>query len=365
MTRPRLVGLDALRFLAVLLVLGRHMPEPPADTERVLRLFLETWRRGGWIGVDLFFVLSGFLVSGLLFSEEKARQGFSISRFYVRRAWKIYPPFLFLLAVSVPGRLILGSGRVPLKAMATELFFLQSYLPGLWVHTWSLAVEEHFYLLLPLVLTLVRRRDRDPDKPFEAVFPLALALGVVCLGLRLMVWYTSPAYSVRSYFQSHLRMDALFLGVMLSYLKHFHGPRFASLLGPFRHGLIALGLLCVSPAFLFEQSDLLCTFGLTLFSVGCGLVLVGVFLSDLSQSRVARAMAGLGQRSYSVYLWHIPVAALVENFASRILSYPARVLAYVLVSFAVGALMATLIEAPALRLRDRWFPSLAAGRGLR
>jgi peptidoglycan/LPS O-acetylase OafA/YrhL len=81
-----------------MLVLGRHMWSPPESLPSGWKSFFLTWQRGGWVGVDLFFVLSGFLVSGLLFTDYKSRGRLSIGRFYMRRGWKIYPPFFSLSA---------------------------------------------------------------------------------------------------------------------------------------------------------------------------------------------------------------------------------------------------------------------------
>src|SRR5271165_4056899 len=92
----RVLSLDVLRALAVLLVLGRHMDLSPADVPGVMRGVAATWYRGGWIGVDLFFVLSGFLVSGLLFREYRRHNSLAVPRFLVRRGFRIYPAFFAL-----------------------------------------------------------------------------------------------------------------------------------------------------------------------------------------------------------------------------------------------------------------------------
>jgi len=102
----RLVVLDALRALAVLLVIGRHLRIPYSlSPESGTRVFAELWQRGGWIGADLFFVLSGFLVSGLLFREHQQHGRVSLGRFFVRRGLKIYPAFYAFLAATLALRL--------------------------------------------------------------------------------------------------------------------------------------------------------------------------------------------------------------------------------------------------------------------
>jgi peptidoglycan/LPS O-acetylase OafA/YrhL len=111
--------------------------------------FLAAWFRIGWIGVDLFFVLSGFLISGLLFLEYRSAGELKLARFFLRRGLKIYPAFWAMLFASVLG-LVLAGKSVRGIAIAGELLFVQNYTQSIWEHTWSLAVEEHFYLLLPL-----------------------------------------------------------------------------------------------------------------------------------------------------------------------------------------------------------------------
>src|SRR5215211_479046 len=100
----RLKNLDVLRAVAVLLVLGRHVnvvAPMPADVPGPVALAIRAWVKVGWTGVDLFFVLSGFLVSGLLFAEYRKNGELRIGRFLIRRGFKIYPPFWVLMAVTL------------------------------------------------------------------------------------------------------------------------------------------------------------------------------------------------------------------------------------------------------------------------
>jgi peptidoglycan/LPS O-acetylase OafA/YrhL len=130
--RERSQTLDILRGVAVLLVFTRHVNGLPFSTL-------------GWIGVDLFFVLSGFLVSGLLFQEYLELGTVKPGTFLLRRAFKIYPQFYFFLAATVAALLATGQSFATINLFAEAAFF-QNYHAGFWTHTWSLAVEEHFYL---------------------------------------------------------------------------------------------------------------------------------------------------------------------------------------------------------------------------
>src|SRR5262249_876999 len=138
---------------------------------------------------DLFFVLSGFLVSGLLFKEYKRHGDVRLGRFLVRRGFKIYPAFyVFLLATSLA--VLLGGQALDGLAFLCEALFVQNYGPNLKDHTWSLAVEEHFYLLLCLFFWLrLRRRHARPFAPLPALF---LLVALACLGLRLWTTWSAP-----------------------------------------------------------------------------------------------------------------------------------------------------------------------------
>src|SRR5713226_5982866 len=196
--------LDVLRGIAVLLVIFSHYP--------VRKVVLS-----GWIGVDLFFVLSGFLISGLLFSDLASNGSIALRRFYIRRGLKIYPAFYFFLASTS----LLLPTTLPRKFLLSEVFFLQSYVPHIWQHTWSLAVEEHFYILLPVLLLVLNRWKRLHYLP-----TLSLLLVVVCFLGRVVTGIWSPAH--REWMQSatHLRIDGLFAGVALGYMYHFQREKF-------------------------------------------------------------------------------------------------------------------------------------------
>ncbi len=161
-------GLDSLRGLAILLVLGVHVQASP------------TWAKVGWLGVDLFFVLSGFLISNLLFSEYKTHGSINLKSFYIRRGFKLYPSFYFLVLATILYCWIAGRG-IRLGTALAEVTFMQNYFTGLWGHTWSLAVEEHFYILLPLSLVCMARFARG-GKPFRGTPVLFLVVALTSKG---------------------------------------------------------------------------------------------------------------------------------------------------------------------------------------
>jgi len=354
MTRNR--GLDSLRGLAILLVLGVHVQAS------------QTWAKVGWLGVDLFFVLSGFLISNLLFGEYKTHGAISLKSFYIRRGFKLYPSFYFLLVATIVYCLTTGRSIRPGAALA-EFFFMQNYFTGLWGHTWSLAVEEHFYILLPLTLVFMARRAPS-GQPFRRIPLLFLTVAVVCLAARMAMWLLVE-FQYNTHFQrSHLRFDSLLFGVLLSYYFNFEAERVAKWTSVHRKRLFFACFLAILPCLILPNSNpwvYTIGFSLAYMSFG-GLLLLTLFdergkLIVNKKSGIAeRALAGMGVFSYSIYLWHVPIAMAFGQFNHWLDVQHVQVnpyglfVVYLLVSIAFGSAISKLLELPLLRLRDRLVP---------
>jgi peptidoglycan/LPS O-acetylase OafA/YrhL len=388
--RPRRwIHLDVLRGIAILLVLGAHTPfRLPRETYAYH--FFELWKRIGWVGVDMFFVLSGFLIGGLLFTEHR-RSGGSIAmgRFMIRRAFKIWPAYLVFLAATFVWDVADRTGTFPSRigrsasAIWPYLVHAQNYHAPLVErigHAWSLAVEEHFYVLLPLLLLglmwlAARRRTRE--EPFGAIPWICLGLLATCLGLRICAWWTSAAFDeFAHHWPTHARLDSLFVGVALAYAVHFARPRVDSLRR--RWWAIALAsAACFAPfAWFTFDAPFTYTIGYALLAAGsAGLVLLAWFASEPAISDTSatppktdglpvRWMARIGAYSYAIYLWHMPFTVPIVMRArghlglwGSPLHYPILMALYALLSIALGAMMFHLIERPALALRERLFPA--------
>ncbi|HVX61281.1 MAG TPA: acyltransferase [Pirellulales bacterium] len=329
----RLLSLDVLRGIAVLLVIVRHC-------DAAWGAWLAPIRRGGWVGVDLFFVLSGFLVSGLLFREFEREGSIKPVRFLVRRGWKIYPAFWALIAV-------MNLGRFDFSRTLAELAFVQSYVEHRWCeHTWSLAVEEHFYLLLPFFL-LTLSKDRFAALPRIVFAIMAGLLLARCVnGLRPFSYQTHL-------FPTHLRLDGLFFGVLLAYWRH-SWPEFNVWGKNNAKGLIALGVVLLIPAFVLnvEMVPALYTYWLTAQTLGCGAILTGLVCGGIPENLFTKGLGKVGTYSYSIYLWHVPVIVVV----SPALGFES-VWLIVGCCIGLGAAMSRLIESPFLWLRERMTPA--------
>src|SRR5580704_3463229 len=357
----RIKRLDILRFIALMLVLARHGEIVPI------------FSRIGWVGVDLFFVLSGLLISGLLYSEYKRRGTISFRRFFIRRGLKIYPAFYVMVFISFLARRILGA-PTPLGPYLREIFFVQNYHIGIWQHTWSLGVEEQFYIFLPIFFLVLLRYSRGQSGPFKGVPKAFVVIAVACFFLRVATIYlTPPARFAASMVSNptHERMDSLFFGVLLGYLYHFHPTVIQKLLDS-RAKQIAMGLLIaalLACSFCNTESRFLLTFGFSSLYLGFGgLLLMTLQIREILPAwlagpvgKLGAACAFIGTYSYSIYLWHIPFQAFAFGVLRRLFHIQfgeqGRFWFYLIGSIVFGILMATLIEFPVLKLRDRIFPS--------
>lgn len=340
-----------------MLVLGRHLHLPAQSSP-----LLEVWQRGGWVGVDLFFVLSGFLVSTLLFREFRRTGQIDPVRFLVRRGFKIYPAFWILLAFTLISR-SLSHQPMSRRTILGELLFLQNYLGGLWPHTWSLAVEEQFYLSLILLFVFLVRSGRG----LNAVPMIAVTISAICLILRIVARVSHPDFTYEwNLYGTHIRIDSLFFGVLLAF---YHDKQPLNL--RFRSvptiAFVAIGLLLLSPAFCFplEQTPWISIYGLILFYFGSAALLVASLRLNESRHQLLNGIGLLGAASYSIYLWHMPVSVYAwESLGQQPgpFHYSSYFAIYLIGSIVTGWIMNRLIENPMLLLRDRLFPSLQSSR---
>lgn len=341
----RIVGLDILRSTAILLVLFRHS-----------QLFSWPLFDFGWLGVDLFFVLSGFLVSGLIFKEYKAQGIINIKRFLLRRGFKIYPAFYIFLALSI---LIEHNrdGFVPqFNTLLGEIFYLQSYLPHIWTHTWSLAVEEHFYIALAL-LSFIAYKTRAFDKRTLVISTL-ISLLILSFCLRFATSYPHRNEPFFSFMQTHLRSDGILVGVLISYLYRF--TDFFRFFSKWRWAFLLTSIALMLPGFFYDAGGyFMNTAGLSLVNMGFGLLtlfsLTSFEMHSAALQHVSKPLKFfftlVGKHSYSIYLWHVAC----RNFIDDNLHYSANLnsLIYFVLTLTFGIILSILIEGPFLKLRER------------
>jgi peptidoglycan/LPS O-acetylase OafA/YrhL len=360
----RLQEIDFLRGLAILLVLLRH---------KELFSFTKTM---GWIGVDLFFVLSGFLVSGLLFKEYQKSGQVKVSNFLIRRGFKIYPIYYLFY---VPYLLILiFDSQFNLISMLSDLFFVQNYILGYgyaYAATWSLAVEEHFYFSLAfLIWYLTKYRSSyliAVENKFSKFEILIFSLLICCLLLRILSNFMWPNETERNFTMTHLRMDSLLFGVLIAYLYTFRKPFLESLnKGKIKVILLLIFALCVSwTAFIEpEYSFFVKTIGFSLLYFGFGSLLlvflieknIQQYLNRIFSKFVVSIVANIGYCSYSIYVIH----TLVNKFSNQVFEMTGFTYNHYLdfflsasISIILGILMTQYIETYFLKIRNKYFPS--------
>jgi peptidoglycan/LPS O-acetylase OafA/YrhL len=373
-TRPRLIGLDVLRFAAASAVLLSHANnfgkagnlffKTPGFTGQILLAL----SGGGWVAVDVFFVLSGFLVSGLLFNEATQTGTISISRFLIRRGFKIYPAFWVMIAFSVVW-IIVCSGSITPRDLCAEFFYFQNYGHSLCFHTWSLAVEEHFYFILAGWFLILKWRAR-PNRTinFNGVPNLFLTVAVLCLVLRFITWWVITGIRNENMHwimkADHAVIDSLFFGVLLSYYWHnCWNEQMKRKIISLRLPFALAGLCLLLPGFVpVMDIQWFRIFGFILIYLGAGcLLLSSLSLDYIRCPAFVKWLAWLGKYSYSVYLWHLLVGSclfpLIDFNLNTRLGSILDAFIYFALCWIVGIILACIIEFPALRIRDRWFPS--------
>ena len=374
----RNLQLDILRGVAILLVLGRHLelPRPGGVTGE----FATLWFQIGWLGVDLFFVLSGFLIGGLLVTELQNHGRIDVPRFLVRRGLKIYPPYFVFIAylILVPTLKAFLKDDSPWVTFFQEwhrywpnLLFLQNYVgvnPA--AHTWTLAVEEHFYLMLPLGLVFLVAVGR-----IRTLIPLCLiAIPTLLLALRALSVWSEDAFAFKMS-ATHLRLDALLFGVGIRGVAQYLPEQFMAA-RQWRAVLVLIGVTMWAPNLFIESSTVFIrTLGLTGTFLGSAAFLLAAYHTHAQDfgrcERIASAIvtpvAWIGVYSYAIYLWHVTVMGITTREAGgRVLALTgdASAFAWLASAFVVctaailaGVAISKLVEWPVLRLRDRFFPS--------
>lgn len=294
----------------------------------------------------------------------KLKPAHSAGNFYARRAFKIYPALYFLVFASVTVQSTVFDDPPPLRSILGDLLFLQNYVGAIWGHSWSLAVEEHFYLLLPPTLLVLAAMSKSKSNPFTMLPKLFLLVAAVELGLRVYMNLNYTYTHGTHLFKSHLRFDSLLFGVLISYYYHYHSAEFFDFVYKWRlKSLVVVSLLVAPLLILMRDNPLVSTIGLTFIYIWAGIVLCWALTLPFPKHWIASKLGFIGLHSYSIYLWHYPVVYWVMRPMQEAgYSWVGYTSTYWLVSITVGILMAKLVEFPVLYLRDKWFPAKRSHR---
>ncbi|MCE7066590.1 acyltransferase [Dyadobacter sp. CY326] len=373
--------LDFIRACAVLLVILNHLyPLVSAKSDPMIKKLVGfgfyVINTGGWIGVDLFFVLSGFLVSGLLFKEHHLSGKIDAARFLIRRGFKIYPSFIALLLITfILERTFLKSDfSFANAAYLKDLFFVHNYLGGRWAHTWSLDVEEGFYFLLTAMFLICIRFKKLTLKTLVITYLTLLISGIA---FRLAANIQHPQYDFLMHFgKTHFRLDSLLLGVILSYLLNYRKEALGSFISTHQKWMLPVAALLLSLNFLlpYWEYNIVSVVFLSTNAACFGVLLMAALYK---KEHVAifnnRTISFIGQNSYCIYLWHVPVNVYLllafkkAGIATPFTSVPQWLLyaaCYIGLSLAAGIIFTEIIEKPFLKIRETFFQSKSSPRAI-
>lgn len=330
----RIPELDGIRALGAFAVIFGHI-----DPSRY---------PGGFIGVDIFFVLSGYLITSILANEFKTTGSISILRFYIRRALRLTPALwlmLFCTSIAAAFMKVTGANESAAFSMLYVMnwVIVAGYEPLSWFqHSWSLAIEEQFYLLwAPLLLIASSKFSGSQIKR-----ALIAALGLIICWRLALIYFGASNARIYNGFDTH--SDGLLIGAILAF-HSFSKPLPAS------WAWVSAGYLFLLIIILPWGSRFHFTFGDTLTALATATIIANVISNqgDLMNSLLRlKPLAFLGTISYGLYLWHVPLL-----FILREQGISDHLLLMVLPSVTIGisTLSYYLVERPILRLRDNFY----------
>jgi peptidoglycan/LPS O-acetylase OafA/YrhL len=339
-------ALDGLRAIAVFLVLLAHAQVP----------FL----RSGGVGVDIFFVLSGFLITGILSKEYQQHQKICRKNFYIRRFLRLSPCLIACLILYAILSLLSGKD-IRWDVIAISATYTSNYARALFQydldsmsHCWSLAIEEQYYLIWPLVIYWVERTFKCNLIKFILLIAGAMTLA----------WYRSSVVGIfssqRIYFGLDTHMDGLVIGSALAYLHSFAKQntikdQFYRLLS---YAVTPSSIACLVVIIMLTtwNSHWMGRFGFTMVGFASAAIIADLVASPYSLIRrplEMHVLTYLGKISYGIYLYHVPVYHFVSHKLS-FMEYHDRIIFMITASLGVASFSYHFIEKPFLRLKHRF-----------
>jgi peptidoglycan/LPS O-acetylase OafA/YrhL len=358
-----LAGLDLLRALAICFVFLFHYPNLKYSEA------LFSIKEFGWTGVDLFFVLSGYLIARQLFYSINKTGNLSLKTFFIKRAFRILPAYLFIILVyfSIPA----FRERESLPPLWKFLTFTQNIgldpsVSGTFSHAWSLCIEEQFYFSFPFILLALAY-----FKKMKKGFYLLLGLFMFTWLIRLFIWNkymlpmedadidTSSFWVTWMYYPTYTRLDGLLTGISIAGIFEFF-PIFKTRIIKYGNWFLLTGIAVLVGAWF------LCTdrisfaaniFGFPVIALGFGMIVIaalspGCILYNLKLPGISN----LAILSYSIYLSHKGIIHLCQEYFSRHgIAKESYAMLFICIAFSLftAFLMRYIIEKPFLKIRDK------------
>ncbi|MGK6319562.1 acyltransferase family protein [Sphingomonas sp. DT-204] len=342
-------GLDGLRALSIAIVIVGHF-------------FMGEMGGFSSLGVYIFFVISGFLITRLFFAEAKRDGEVAIGYFYFRRLLRLYPVLIAYMAVIMTMAWARGIAFPVIEPASVFLYFV-NYLCSWqeWTGTprilpigtlWSLAVEEHFYFIMPFVILLVAARVRPMLMFAAAMCIVPFLLRFLYLGLHPEFLGTDIIYRL-----SETRFDSIAWGVLLAVIcETAQAQRLIATLSSNR-ALIAGGVILLL-SYVFRDPYFKDTIRYTMRGIACLLLVANVVFGQraapLQTVFNLAPVAWVGRISYSLYIWHGAAAWFVDP--AKKYHDPLHGLMYVAITFVCAVLSYYVVEQPFLKLKSLWKP---------
>lgn len=362
--KDRIGALDGLRGFALLIIMGYH--------------FGLGWLQGGFFSLDIFYVLSGYLITGLLLGEFAKRDRINLPAFWLRRARRLLPALaVVLVAVTLVVRFTQPAGLYPNLRMAS--FSALFYFSNWWqiatsgnyfvvtgpvsplTHTWSLAVEEQFYLIWPLVVYGILRLSRTFGRGLRILLTVSVA-GAVGSAVEMLALYHPGANTTRLYFGTDTHAQSILVGAVLAcVLTVIQERRGLTGMAPEARSMPAQVALGLTGAAGLAGTAIL-TYGLRgtssfdyrggffLSALSAAALVVGavtVRRGPIERLYSLRPLVWVGTISYGAYLWHFPVFIQVDAAHTGLRGLPLLIVRFA-VTFALAAVSFLLIERPVM-----------------
>ncbi|WP_026463361.1 acyltransferase family protein [Adhaeribacter aquaticus] len=319
---------------------------------------------GGWIGVDLFFVLSGYLITSLLQNEYNTTGKISISKFYARRALRLLPPLLLVVLLAnifwpytshYPGA---DQSTATLSALLYFLNFIPDKVAGNLTHIWSLSVEEHFYLVWPFIAAwfFFKTSRRNRILFLSALILAGVAFRIYAFNSEIQL--LNGLITVDAYRFTLCRIDGILLGVLLSVI--LNKPKYKNTTLPnttatlFLAGLFIFFitiLVAVGETNLYWRNG-----GFILTNIICAFTVFIAVKKPNHSFLTNKVLRWLGKRSYGIYMYHFPIFLVLENLREP--GNVSNLLTVTLLRFVASIVAAELsyryLEQPILKLKKRY-----------
>lgn len=341
----RLPSLDGFRAVSILLIICSHVSLQNTPREESNNLW--GFEHLGGLGVRFFFIISGFLITYLLLRENFRNRRIDKKSFYLRRALRIFPVFYtYLLVLAITSTLL--SLEIPLPIFFSAGFFIQNFAPWgttwLVAHTWSLAVEEQFYLLWPFFFSFFNKSKK-----------IWVVIGMLLLG-SLMRSFSYKYPELSGYFLAPFFMyaDFLFSGCFLAYMFFSHKEKVVSFISKFN----AVFVYLIPPALWFFSAfefhpvydKIFIPLSGTIIISGISFLMIYFMIKEKSLGYLVLNwpfVKLIGTLSYSIYLWQQLFFSPIDLW---IFTFPQNIL----FTFVVAWISYTLIEKPFLKLKERY-----------